>query len=390
MLDLSHNSLHISYHEGTRRLRSPEQTLDFIQPKFPSIGITRLADVTQLDRLGIHTCCAIRPTSSVLQVSNGKGTSLAAAMTSAAMESIELFHAENPDLDRLQYASTTDLVGDAVEHQRLNSFSAEHWHDDQQRIAWVSAINAITNKTTWVPAANIYFNLEPGVHKPSTNGLASGNHVIEAALHGLYEVIERDAGYLLAQGGKINLRERGRIVDLATISDPAIQSLLDSIDDKSKMVLCHIDSRVDVHTFWAILLNQPGGHPLTMLNPGWGTHRDLATAASRAITEAAQSRLTNIHGAREDIVVRQGYGESNVERSPAYRYFTHLKTTTAWSELPTYSGASDNLADDWQVMLQALDAANFQVLVHDLTQDDLKIPVVKVIVPGLGFNQRMF
>jgi len=326
----------------------------------------------------------------VLQVSNGKGTSLAAAMTSAAMESIELFHAENPDLDRLQYASTTDLVGDAVEHQRLNSFSAEHWHDDQQRIAWVSAINAITNKTTWVPAANIYFNLEPGVHKPSTNGLASGNHVIEAALHGLYEVIERDAGYLLAQGGKINLRERGRIVDLATISDPAIQSLLDSIDDKSKMVLCHIDSRVDVHTFWAILLNQPGGHPLTMLNPGWGTHRDLATAASRAITEAAQSRLTNIHGAREDIVVRQGYGESNVERSPAYRYFTHLKTTTAWSELPTYSGASDNLADDWQVMLQALDAANFQVLVHDLTQDDLKIPVVKVIVPGLGFNQRMF
>jgi ribosomal protein S12 methylthiotransferase accessory factor len=390
MLDLRHASLHIAYQDGTRRLRSPEQTLAFIQPKFPAMGITRLADVTQLDRLGIHTCCAIRPTSSVLQVSNGKGTSLAASMASAAMESIELFHAENPDFEKLQYATTTGLAGDVVEHKALNSFSQQHWHHDQQRIPWVTAVNAVTNELTWVPAGNIYFNLEPGVHKPSTNGLASGNHVVEAALHGLYEVIERDAGYLLAQHGKINLRERGRIVDLATIADPMIVSLLDSIDDKSKLVLCHIDSRVNVHTFWAILLNKPGGHPLTMLNPGWGTHRDMTTAASRAITEAAQSRLTNIHGAREDIVVRRGYSESNVEQSPAYRYFANLKPTTAWAELPTYSGASENLADDWQVMLQALDNAGLQVLVHDLTKDDLDIPVVKVIVPGLGFNQRMF
>jgi len=42
------------------------------------------------------------------------------------------------------------------------------------------------------------------------------------------------------------------------------------------------------------------------------------------------------------------------------------------------------------VMLDALEAADLQVLVHELTRDDLKIPVVKVIVPGLGFNQRMF
>lgn len=390
MLDLSHPSLHIAYQDGTRRLRSPAQTLDFIQAKFPAIGITRLADVTQLDRLGIHTCCAIRPTSSVLQVSNGKGTSLAAAMTSAAMESIELFHAENPDLDRLQYSSVAALDGAVVDHKSLNSFSQQHWHNEQQQIPWARAANAVTSEQTWVPAGNIYFNLEPGIHKPSTNGLASGNHLVEAALHGLYEVIERDAGYLLAQHGKINLRERGRIVDLATIDDPAIRSLLDSIDDKSKLVLCHIDSRVDVHTFWAILLNQPGGHPLTMLNPGWGTHRDMATAASRAITEAAQSRLTNIHGAREDIVVRQGYSEANVEHSPAYRYFANILTNTAWMQLPTYGGASQNLADDWQMMLQALDQAGLQVLVHDLTKSELDIPVVKVIVPGLGFNQRMF
>ena len=390
MVDLDDPGLNIRYQDGTRRIRSPEETLEFISPKLSAMGITRLADVTQLDRLGIHTCCAIRPTASVSQVSNGKGTSKMAAMVSAAMESAELFHAENPEPERFRYAKEADLDNAVVDHKSLNSFRSEYYFGSGQKIHWVKAKNAVTNEAVWVPAASIYFSQNDRVHTPSTNGLASGNHIIEAALHGLYEVIERDAGSLLSANGKIRLRERGRVVDQATISDLGIRSLVEAIDSESKLVLCHIESRVDVHTFWAILLNRPGGHPLTMLNPGWGTHRDMATAASRAITEAAQSRLTMIHGAREDIMELEGYSQTNVESSPAYRYFSNLKSNSSWADLPAYSPASDNLFEDWNALLEMLSSENLSVLAYDLSREDLNIPVVKIIVPRLGFNQRMF
>ena len=85
-----------AYCRGTHRLIAPEVSLSRIQPHLASFGITRCADVTGLDRIGIPVCCAIRPRNRSLQVSNGKGLRLVDAQVSALMEAIELFHAENP------------------------------------------------------------------------------------------------------------------------------------------------------------------------------------------------------------------------------------------------------------------------------------------------------
>ncbi len=384
------SKLDITYREGTRRLLSPSETLSNISPHFPTIGITRLADVTGLDRIGIHTCCAIRPTSAVLQVSNGKGQTLEAAMASAAMESIELFHAENPIASNLVWCAASELHGRVVAHKTLTSFDSVRWHNEEQKMHWVNGVDAVSDESVWLPAAGIYFLVEPDAHRPSTNGLASGNHYVEAALHGLYELLERDAGYLLSRGGRIRIREQARVIDTDSVDTPELRELIDAIESDDQLVLCRVDSRVPVHTFWAIILNRRNGHPLTMLNPGWGTHRDLVTAASRALTEAAQSRLANIHGAREDITARSGYAEKNVKLSPAYRYFERLRANTRWSSIPVLDGASDNLEDDWNFMLDVMGKLGFEVLIHDLTRPELSIPVIKVIVPGLGFNTKMF
>ena len=45
-------------------------------------------------------------------------------------------------------------------------------------------------------------------------------------------------------------------------------------------------------------------HPFSMI--GYGTHLSVSVAPTRAITEAAQSRLTFIHGSREDLE-QEGY-----------------------------------------------------------------------------------
>jgi ribosomal protein S12 methylthiotransferase accessory factor len=80
---------------GTHRVCSPEETWERIQPAFGPAGLTRVADVTRLDVIGIPVFQAVRPRSRNLSVSQGKGATPMAARVSAAMEALELWHAED-------------------------------------------------------------------------------------------------------------------------------------------------------------------------------------------------------------------------------------------------------------------------------------------------------
>ncbi len=96
------------YRVGTHRVVSPVQTLERIRPHLTDMGITRLANVTGLDRVGIPVVMAMRPNSRSVAVSQGKGVDLNAAKASAVMESVESWHAERIDLPTL-YGSYNDL-----------------------------------------------------------------------------------------------------------------------------------------------------------------------------------------------------------------------------------------------------------------------------------------
>src|SRR5260370_41920527 len=82
------------YRAGTHRLVPPEETLDRIGRFFPAMGITRVADVTGLDTIGIPVVLVYRPNSRSLVVSQGKGLDLVAAKASGVMESVEAYMAE--------------------------------------------------------------------------------------------------------------------------------------------------------------------------------------------------------------------------------------------------------------------------------------------------------
>ena len=100
------------FKRGTHRIISPDDTLARIAPKAPQIGITRLGNVTGLDRIGIPVTVAIRPNSRSVSVSQGKGLGLSQALASALMEAIELFHAEEP-AGRAVEASFLELSANA-------------------------------------------------------------------------------------------------------------------------------------------------------------------------------------------------------------------------------------------------------------------------------------
>ena len=80
---------------GTMRCRDAASTLAWVRPMLPQFGITRLANVTGLDRIGIPVWMCIRPNGRSLSVSQGKGVTAELAQASAVMESIELYHAEH-------------------------------------------------------------------------------------------------------------------------------------------------------------------------------------------------------------------------------------------------------------------------------------------------------
>jgi ribosomal protein S12 methylthiotransferase accessory factor len=351
--------------------------------------------VTGLDvDLGVPTFCAIRPTALVLQTSNGKGLTRLSAKVSALMEAIELYHAESPLPQQLRRASLNELTRQgftALRPERLPAYTQGYFSADY-RLDWVAGEELLAQEQVWVPASAVYFS-EPSLFRTSTNGLASGNHPVEATLHALYELIERDALAGLEVDGRLKIKEKCKIIDLTTIVEESLQQVIYKVRQAhSKLILLWLPSCIPVHTFWAILLNRAPFNAVSTFNAGCGTHLDMTVAAARAITEAVQSRLTLVHGSREDIIAKPVYRSAGeVETSPAYAFFDRLEGNTSWQAVEAQVSYKNN--DLWQSYLYILsklaEAGHNQIFRFDLTNPELNIPIVKVIVPSLRFNRRL-
>src|SRR5262249_22504251 len=83
---------------------------------------------------------------------------------------------------------------------------------------WIEGYDLMQDRAAWVPYETVTLDfVQPADHRttflPSTNGLASGNHLLEAIVHGLCEVIERDATALWYRSQDV------RKLDLTTVDD---------------------------------------------------------------------------------------------------------------------------------------------------------------------------
>lgn len=389
--------LHPRFTVGTHRLVSPEQTLARLAPLLDRLGITRVAEITGLDRdMGVPTYTAIRAGGLVLQTGNGKGLTAAAAKVSAIMEATELFHAENPDTGRFIRASTHQMQQRGLDTLTPRRTPADgFFHAPDHVIDWVQGQDLISDRTPWLPASAAFY-IEPTIYRTHTNGLASGNHVVEATLHGLYEVLERDAVSRLVEGERLRVRQICRVVAPQSVPGQAFAHIVQRIRAAhSQLVLMSVPSWAPVHVFWAVLLNHRPHRASTMLNTGAGAHIDARIAATRAVTEAIQSRLTLVHSARDDIVRIPSFAREQTRQGAAFRYFAGLEPDTAWRDL---AGVTEReMADDGEMrttlarLLRAFernDHAN--VLRIDMRKPDLDLPVVKVIVPSLAFRRELF
>jgi ribosomal protein S12 methylthiotransferase accessory factor len=372
------------YTAGTHRAVDPSDTLERIRPHIASHGITRCADITGLDNIGIPVYSSIRPAGLTVQVNNGKGLRHVDAQVSALMEAIEIHHAEHPPPQSMRRASLRGLRRESsvevVDPQSLPEFRPHAFYSPDYQVDWVRGEQLVGGEPVWLPASSVYL-CWPALHEFSSNGLASGNNLTEATLHALYELLERDAIGRLSENGKMRIAESCGVLDLSTIDEPVITELAASIERAGlALILLTVPSNGDVTTMWAATLDP---HPLanpTTINFGFGAHASPAVAASRAITEAIQARLTFIHGSREDLP-SELYSTSHTQ-CRLRDYFAQLRPSCRWTEL--HDSSTPSLTADLELVQRALLRDGFRSIVRvDLTRPPSHIPVVKVLVPGL-------
>ena len=189
-----------SYSLDDDRPVPPQETISRVKRFAAAFGITRVANLTGLDRTGIAVVMVCRPNARSSAVFNGKGIDLASAQASALMEAAETWHAENIRLP-LRYASFADLGGRqaVVDIDALPRAPPGTQFDPHLPILWVEGRNLMDGSAIWVPFEIVHADSRmrgppmTGCFSMSTNGLASGNHFPEAVSHAICEIIERDA-----------------------------------------------------------------------------------------------------------------------------------------------------------------------------------------------------
>jgi ribosomal protein S12 methylthiotransferase accessory factor len=352
------------------------------------MGITRLGNVTGLDQIGIPVAIAVRPRSRSVVVSQGKGPTIVHAMTSALMEAAELFHAEELG-GRVRWASARDL-GPRENVAPLDRLQrTERPLNSRTELPWIEGHDLADRRSCWVPAELVHTDFKSSLADcadyfvATSNGLASGNHLLEAISAGICEVIERDA-VAVWERQKTTARARCR-VDPATIDDPTCLALLERYA-RADMAVQVWDVTSDCAIAAFICEIRPRTHDpsaMSRRSRGAGCHPSRGIALSRALLEAAQVRLTHIAGIRDDIFA-DAYEDTLAARAGAALLDARAASLPARSfrEVPTF--ASDDIGDDVRWSLRRLRAADSpSVIVVDLTRPDLGIPVVRVIIPGL-------
>jgi YcaO-like protein with predicted kinase domain len=371
---------------GTHRALAEEETLSRLQPLLSRFGITRVANITGLDDIGIPTVVVTRPDSRSLSVSQGKGLSLAAAKVSGIMESIEQYHAERMALP-LRLASYEERRQDArvVDVTLLPRYVRPF--DPHERTLWVEGVSMRTGDTVEIPAELVHLDLRlplppgSGFWPIGSNGLASGNCLAEAISHGVWELIERDAIALFYQ--RSPSEQSLRRLKLDTVSGSAAL-LLDRFEAAGVGVALW-DITTDLHVpayFCSIVEKELDPFRPVGMARGYGCHIDSEVAICRALTEAAQSRLTRISGSRDDLQKADFGALRSAENIALHQQQLSEPQLREFAATPSLG--FDTFEEDLRWALDRLSAIGLDdILYVDLSRPELPLTVVRIVIPGL-------
>jgi ribosomal protein S12 methylthiotransferase accessory factor len=371
-----------------------------------------------MDVLRIPNFSAVLPgTEDYIWVYSGKGPTKQHAMASALMESIERYSSlpagGKRNFVRSSYAELVKTHNVLHPEEIVEPVNFEY--RDHMLMDWLAGYDLESGEQVMVPASIALFKyapLAPAVNPFKlfhTNGLASGNVIEEAICHALCEVIERDAmslaelrasaipfhvlqllrnslvsaGFAVSQIASDKFMDDPSVfpdVDISDIDFQPVRDLVSKFQAASiSLRIKDITSDIGIPTFNASSVEWVS-HDYGYLAEGHGTHPDARIALLRAITEVSQTRAANIQGARDDLR-KIRYGESNTDDRRAWQFMPSA-VSRKFSDVATFF--NEDILDDIKLILARLKAVGLgKVIVVDLTNPEINIPVVRAIVPGL-------
>jgi ribosomal protein S12 methylthiotransferase accessory factor len=393
--------------DGIERFVPAAKTVAFAATVADSLGVTRVADITGLDRIGIPVYSSVVPDSSdILSVYNGKGLRPIDAKAGALMEAIERQTALRARLP---------FVEDSFAHLRetaqvLNPLSINYElaadYSEERTYSWCEGLDIASGRPRYVPAKLAGYIWDDIPHRPTftntdTNGLASGNSREEAICHALCELAERDSWAFVELGAHLMPRARRSIaLGLDAIDGPDDLEMFPCVDIGAHELMLKfwnanlypivrdMTSELGVPAFFASVCDESiSGFP--MAHCGVGAHPNAEVAVRRALLEVAQSRCVDIQAVREDITqpgTAFGHFAPHARRTDKITrdswYHGRSKHLRKFGDIPSYSFST--VVEDLEFLLDRFAACGLnQIIVIDFTPDKIGYSVVRVIVPGI-------
>jgi ribosomal protein S12 methylthiotransferase accessory factor len=371
------------------RASPPEQTLARARRMAGALGITRVTDITRLDRVGIPVYASIRPGAAVgsLCVNAGKGRLPIEAEVGALMEAIEFALAE-PGAARVPIvrARARDVLDGRTRSEAILELCPRLGETItlDAPMDCVLAEDITTGDRALVPAELVFLPYRPharfrGHFGTSSNGLASGNTVEEATVHALSELIERDVRSFEA------IRDTSVPIDLEGMDDPLVRIIRDA------GLELHVRAAQNVFgvPYFAAVIHDPDACAPHLLNAGYGCHLHRTIAFVRAVAEAAQSRLSFIHGGRDDLVDHHArFAGWSLARKRAYVKRVLARAAAgeriAFAMVDDHARTASTIARCLQLLLVRLAKKGLRRVYRvTFTRPDEGLQVVRMIVPGL-------
>jgi len=381
---------------GVERSVRPSATIRRARAVLDTIGVTRVSDVTDLDRVGIPNFMTVRPHDLGPGISyyNGKGTTRDQALAGALMEAVERHAGERYDGP----ITATSHYNLRRRHACVDPLEIHvpmvRTYSEDLLLEWVLGFDLVTRRPTFAPLNCVVspFSGTP-LFYTSTNGLASGNTRVDALCHALCEVIERDAAALamaradvrpavaaiLAEmgfGGRVApQREDPPLISLRGLPRSAATLVRKLQRAGLEVQLRNLTSATGIPTIDCTIVDPQGLPNVMNAHGGCGTHPDARIALTRGLTEAAQTRLGYIQGGREDMP--DFAPARGTAPAPTWNRFGH---TISFDDIASYRHPSVN--DDVEFIIERMRLSGFdQIVVVDITRAEVGIPVVRVIVP---------
>jgi ribosomal protein S12 methylthiotransferase accessory factor YcaO len=314
---------------------SDEELESRLLPRLAEFGISRLADTTGLDRTGVPTASAVKPgTSDVIWVYSGKGLSRSRARAVAVMECLERNCSLWPERDENTVVATAQELAEATNRPiwPVGRFTERTFPGaDTMRIPWTTASAVDAAETVWVPADLVYNGHRPrGVNAASpfryrtSNGLGAGFDLESALVHALLEVAERDivsrcelaashtgVAFLAALAGRAGIDSSWLAEEYRDDTEHGVTIRPDTLPTRARELharLCAagldpvvkaLPSDFGLPAYGVAALESITADSV-LACAGYAAALDPEQALLAAMLELAQTRATDLQGARED------------------------------------------------------------------------------------------